>query len=253
MREIKAYIRSKHPTVFSVLKNAKMIYLGLLEARGRPEEWLERLRVTFQPSRVFVDIHSRNAWGGVESRSGNGSSLEQTQTIREQLPLVIRDLRVTSFLDVPCGDLHWMKHVDLDAVAYIGADIVETLIDHNQAVYATKNKQFIVLDIMTDSLPPADMIFSRDCLVHLSFRDIFRTIRNIQRSSATYLLTTTFTAIEENKDIVTGEWRPLNLVLPPFNFPEPLTLINENCTEVDGRYSDKSLGLWRISDIRRYR
>jgi hypothetical protein len=41
----------------------------------------------------------------------------------------------------------------------------------------------------------------------------------------------------------------LNLQLPPFNFPAPLRLIEENCTEDGGKYADKSLGLWRLSDL----
>jgi hypothetical protein len=142
-----------------------------------------------------------------------------------------------------------MKQVRLEVDEYTGADIIEKLIEHNRALYTTSKRKFIVLDIMKDQLPPADLIFSRDCLVHFSFRDIARTIRNIKRSNSKYLLTTTFSAQRQNTDIVTGEWRPLNLQLPPFNFPEPVVVVNENCTEVDGRYPDKSLGLWQIAKI----
>ena len=35
----------------------------------------------------------------------------------------------------------------------------------------------------------------------------------------------------------------------PFNFPPPLRLVNENCTEGDGAYGDKCLGLWRLADL----
>jgi len=28
-------------------------------------------------------------------------------------------------------------------------------------------------------------------------------------------------------------------------------LLNENCTEAEGRYADKCLGVWRIGDIAR--
>jgi hypothetical protein len=43
-------------------------------------------------------------------------------------------------------------------------------------------------------------------------------------------------------DIRTGGWRTLNFQLPPFNFPPPLHLLNENCTEAGGKFFDKSLG-----------
>jgi hypothetical protein len=63
------------------------------------------------------------------------------------------------------------------------------------------------------------------------------------------LLTTTFTSTRANHDIVTGDWRPIMLQQAPYGFPEPVALINEGCTEFDGRYPDKSLGLWRLADL----
>ena len=249
MKDLKTYISSNHPAIFSFLKDARQSYQGVAERKDAAKNWVVRFWLKYQPKRVFLDIYSKNAWGGAESRSGSGSSLEQTQTIREQLPAIITHLSVKSFLDIPCGDFNWMKRVRLELDEYIGADIIAQLIEHNRARYTSENRRFIVLDIMKDQLPPVDLIFSRDCLVHFSFRDIHRTIRNIKRSNSKYLLTTTFTARDQNTDIATGEWRPLNLQIPPFNFPEPRVLINENCTEVDGRYPDKSLGLWQIADI----
>jgi hypothetical protein len=63
------------------------------------------------------------------------------------------------------------------------------------------------------------------------------------------LLTTTFTEHPQNQDILTGQWREINLELEPFSLPKPLLPVNEECTEADGKYADKSLGLWRISEI----
>lgn len=48
---------------------------------------------------------------------------------------------------------------------------------------------------------------------------------------------------------MTGDWRPLNLERPPFNFPPPAELLAEGCTEAEGRFLDKSLGLWAIKDL----
>ena len=98
-------------------------------------------------------------------------------------------------------------------------------------------------------LPTADAIFCRDCLVHFSFGNIERAFRTMKASGATYLLTTTFTARDGNADIVDGDWRPLNLEAPPFNPPAPLDLIVEHCTEENGAYADKSIGVWRIADL----
>jgi hypothetical protein len=98
-------------------------------------------------------------------------------------------------------------------------------------------------------LPTADLVLIRDCLVHLSFVDIARAIGNLRRSNITWLLTTTFPEQEANEDIHTGDWRPLNLGRGPFHWPTPVELLNERCSEGEGQFADKSLGLWRINEI----
>ena len=45
------------------------------------------------------------------------------------------------------------------------------------------------------------------------------------------------------------DWRPLNFQAEPFNFPLPLRSLLEGCTEMNSRYADKSLSLWRFRDI----
>ncbi len=199
----------------------------------------------------FSEIYEKNIFGGRVSRSGEGSDLVQTAAIRRELPRVIRQLGVKTFLDAPCGDWCWMQHTDLGVDQYIGVDIVKALIERNESEFGSPCIAFECLDLATGDLPRADLIFSRDCLVHLSFADALRIIANFKRSGAEYLLTTTFPARESNNDLVGKDsfWRPLNLELPPFNFPPPIELINEGCTEEAGEYADKSLGLWRLRDI----
>jgi hypothetical protein len=198
---------------------------------------------------IFSEIYRKNYWGNVDSKSGAGSDLPQTAEVRRFLPLLIEELGIQNMLDIPCGDWHWMKEVSLD-VDYTGADIVAELVAQNQSKYGDARHRFVTLDLMTDELPKVDLVFSRDVLVHLSFNDIFQALRNLQRSGSEYLLTTTFTRRKANSDILTGQWRTLNLQMPPFNFGPPLRLLNENCTEGDGSWNDKSLGLWKIADLR---
>jgi len=183
----------------------------------------------------------------LESLSGPGSTLEETRVIRAQIPILLANLDVKVLLDIPCGDFHWMKEVELKMDRYIGADVLADLIRANKEKFERTNRTFLRLDLTVDDLPEADLVFCRDCLVHLSFADIFRAFANIKRSGATYLLTTTFPSVGENLDILTGEWRRLNLEMDPFNLPAPLRLLNEECTIP--LYSDKSLGLWRVSDL----
>jgi hypothetical protein len=201
------------------------------------------------PEAVFTEIRRQKRWGDGDSVSGTGSDLQQTSVIRNELPALCRRLSIDSMLDIPCGDFYWMRQVDLSGIDYRGADIVPDLIDENRQ-YENANVHFSNLNLIRDPLPKVD-IFCRDCLVHLSFADAISALNNIVVSGATYLLTTTFTGRDKNKNIVTGDWRTLNLERSPFSLPTPLVTINEGCTEDGGIHADKSLGLWKVEDIKR--
>jgi hypothetical protein len=198
---------------------------------------------------TFTEIFRNNTWCGRESASGTGSSIEQTKIIVGELPELFDTFAVSTVLDIPCGDFHWMKDVDLSRVDYTGADIVGDLIRKNSDLHSRSGVRFEKLDIIASRLPTVDLIFCRDCLVHLSYKDIFRALDNVCKSQSVYFLTTTFTKRSENRDIATGQWRTLDLEIAPFDFPPPIRTINEACSEHNGAYRDKALGLWRISDI----
>jgi len=201
------------------------------------------------PEDIFTDIYRGNKFCGTDSVSGPGSDLFQTRVVRNELITVCHYFAVHVMLDIPCGDFHWMKHVDLEGIDYIGADIVMDLIQKISSQYEASNIHFRKLNLMHDKLPKVDLVFCRDCLVHLSFKDAFTALHNMCDSGSTYLLTTTFTSRAHNRDIATGQWRTLNLEVPPFSFPPPLKTVNEECSEGDGAFRDKSLALWRVEDI----
>jgi SAM-dependent methyltransferase len=199
---------------------------------------------------VFTEIYHKNHWRSDESISGTGSELSQTELLIKNLNKLLKEANIQSVLDIPCGDFNWMQHVELGDIDYIGADIVKDLIEKNKVEYARfENVTFEVLDLVSDTLPKSDLIIVRDCLVHLSYNDIKRAIANIKASGSKYLLTTTFTERQVNRDIATGEWRPLNLQIKPFYFTTPSLVINENCTEDGGIYQDKSMALWDIKSL----
>lgn len=198
---------------------------------------------------VFNKIYKNNEWKSSESVSGLGSELEQTKTLRAGLEKLLEEMNISSLLDIPCGDFKWMQKVNLSSVHYTGADIVSEIIEANKKSYQKSGIEFKVLNLIDDPLSKTDLIIIRDCLVHLSYEDIFAAIKNIKSSGSKYVLTTTFVNRKSNYDIVTGDWRTLNLQKKPFNFPEPLLIINEKCTEANGAYKDKSMALWEIERI----
>ena len=198
---------------------------------------------------VFEYIFDTNLWGSAETQSGQGSELEATATVRAELPRLLQACEIHKLLDAPCGDFSWMSHIDLSSIDYIGIDVVESLVKLNIANYGGPHRHFLKRNIVTDPLPRADLVLCRDCLVHLSFDEIHLTLDNFQRSGAIYLLATTFVEVDRNTDITTGDWRPLNMCKPPFSLSEPLEIIFEECEEAGGAYSDKALGLWRLTSF----
>jgi|CXWL01.1.fsa_nt_gi SAM-dependent methyltransferase len=197
----------------------------------------------------FSQIYFKNIFRGKESRSGGGSDMVQTAEIRQELPKLIQEYGIRSFMDAPCGDWHWMKETALNVEHYIGVDIVEPLIEKNRKAFGNAGTSFMCLDLAEDALPQADIIFCRDCLVHLTHDEVRKVISNFKKSKSTYLLTTTFTDRNNIDLVLENIWRPLNLEVTPFNFPKPLKLINEKCTEDNNQYTDKSLGLWRLDEL----
>jgi hypothetical protein len=108
---------------------------------------------------------------------------------------------------------------------------------------------------MKEIPPTVDLILCRDLFVHLTTQQIFKCIKNIIASDSEYLLLTTFTNNRKYKNLIRLPrivgWRPINMQLQPFNLPQPDFILNENCTEGSGKFSDKSLALYKVSELRK--
>lgn len=237
--------------------NASQIKSLLRSAAPRPAAAWLRLKEWARSTRggegylegIFSQIYHGNLWGEPESVSGPGSSLAETAAVRRELPGVLAALRVRSLLDAPCGDCHWILSTPLDLDLYIGADLVPALIERNAAKLGGPGRRFQVLDLTRDPLPKADAILCRDCLIHFSFRFIRQALDNFRASGARYLLTTTYSGLARNHDILSGQWRPLDLELPPFKLPPPLQLIHEKEYDEGDLRLRRSLGVWELKTL----
>jgi SAM-dependent methyltransferase len=231
---MKALIKKVFPTLVT-FRNRLLNYVLHYKFKGKPSE------------DVFSKIYNYNHWKDSESISGTGSNEKSTIEVIRIVNEVLRDFSVATMLDIPCGDFNWMKKVALSGINYFGGDIVPSLIEQNNKKFSTQLVSFKKLNLLESALPTVDLIFTRDCLVHFSYKDIERAIANVKKSGSKYWLATTFPD-HKNYNIITGDWRPINLERSPFNLPIPLSIYNEDCAE-DERYRDKSLALWRISDL----
>jgi hypothetical protein len=208
------------------------------------DAWRRRAR-----AKTFARIYAENTWGDTESVSGPGSTDQRTSAFRDDLPPLFSRFGIRTLLDAPCGEFGWMRSVTDGLTSYTGVDIVPALVERNQRTHADAAHRFLQLDLVADRLPDADLILCRDCLVHLSFADCRRALRNFQRTRARFLLATTFTGLMENAKGDTGGWRPLNLERAPFLFPPPLALIDERRPPEAGVPPGKSLGLWALAEL----
>jgi SAM-dependent methyltransferase len=201
----------------------------------------------------FRLIYKAGYWrsGTNGSLSGTGSDEGSTVNIHKSLVNFLKDNHIKTILDLPCGDWNWMSHVDLGNVNYIGADIVDAVINSNQKRFGSLNRNFKVLDILNDDLPKVDLIFVRDCFVHLEDEQIIKAIKNIAKSNSIFLATTTYPQCNLNQTPVKiDRWRQLNLEIKPFFLPEALSLLDDRCYS-DPLDVEKYMGIWKISDLRK--
>jgi hypothetical protein len=198
---------------------------------------------------IFARIFQHNGFGGRESISGPGSSLESTETLRVELPGLLRSFGIRRIVDAPCGDMNWMRHLPYEFDLYIGVDIVQDLIERLRTEISSEKFHFQTGNICSDILPAADAIFCRDCFGHLSFENIRAATRLFKRSGAAFLITTTF-CDKKNEDMSAGGWRQIDLQNEPFLWPAPMRLIRENAPDREDRWTaTKSLGIWTLASL----
>ncbi len=179
---------------------------------------------------TFTKIYQTNYWGNKESRSGPGSTVKYTANLRRHLPALFEKFQIASVLDAPCGDFNWMQMVvESTPIKYIGADIVQDIIESNQQ-FKSERIAFTHLDITSDPLPSADLMICRDCLFHLPYESIRAFLNNFIQADIKYLLTTTHKNKQKfsNRNIDVGGFRRIDLFAAPYHLhKEPLARIDD--------------------------
>jgi len=214
---------------------------------------------------TFTNIYENNGFGSEESKSGPGSTLEETKMLREKIKDLVKEKNIKSVVDIPCGDFNWMKEIVSSFESYIGGDIVEEAIKINNENYGDLNTKFIEFDLINDNIPDADLLIVRDVIGHLPLSDGEKVIKNILKSNCKYLLSTTWAkktkdgwkkcdpneVHRENEGVDYGRFYPVNLMSSPFNFPEADVYLEED-VRVDNFENGirKILGLWDIEKLR---
>lgn len=201
------------------------------------------------PRVIFSMIHQLNVWDAAESASGPGSTLAYTENLRNRLPVLFSRHAITRIMDAPCGDFNWMRTVVASTrIDYTGGDIVPALVSTNQKKHGSNRVRFRIFDITRDRFPDVDLWLCRDCLFHLSFREIHAALQNFAVSRVRYILLTNHrnAGSDANREIRTGGFRKLDLMAAPFYLPPEVKFRIQEGTAPD---SDHEMCLWDRDQI----
>ena len=184
---------------------------------------------------VFEKIYDERRWGAPSDRTGKYSSGDGSRNrhIVSQYVDAIRyfisqqqDMR--SALDLGCGDFFVGAQLVSLFDRYIAADVASNILAQNERLYGHTKAQVIQLDITRDEIPPADVVFVRQVLQHLSNSEIAKFVSNIQGKCTMLIVTESLSKslfFKPNKDLFTGPNIRIHmksgvvLEKPPFNLP----------------------------------
>ncbi len=182
---------------------------------------------------IFSRIYSRNEW---LFGSGEGSLPASTGAYRAFLQQFLHDYRIKSVVDAGCGDWQFSQLIDWTGIEYTGSDVVPDVIEKNQQTFAAPTIQFCCQDLLSEELPPADLLILKDVLQHLPFTAISRILSFAPHYRFVLVTNDAATA---NDDTIIGGYRALDLRLPPFSLPATEVLRYGGFSQVDGKPWEK--------------
>jgi SAM-dependent methyltransferase len=166
---------------------------------------------------TFNRIYAEGTWGTVAGRgtSGTGSTLAITQEYRAYVEDFIKTHSVRSVVDAGCGDWSFSSAITWGDASYLGVDIASDVIATVRSKHEKGKIRFQVGDI-TDELPAADLLISKDVLQHLSNALVHKFITNNLRKGKYKWVILTNDRGSRNSDISSGGYRAIDLAAPPF-------------------------------------
>ena len=167
---------------------------------------------------TFNRIYAEGAWGkdvAGKGTSGTGSTLEITREYRAYVEDFMKTHNVKSVVDAGCGDWSFSSAIEWGDASYLGVDIASDVIATVRNKYEKGRITFQVGDI-TDELPAADLLISKDVLQHLSNKLVHKFIRNNLRKGKYKWVILTNDRGTSNRDVASGGYRAIDLAAPPF-------------------------------------
>ena len=175
------------------------------------EKWYERENLT--PTEIFDKLYKSGGWNGIGS--GPGSNVEIN---KEYLTILHKIIDYTpsikTVIDIGCGDWQLMKNLSFTK-NYIGIDVSPYIIEQNKIKYEKENVKFLIGDLISGNLPDGDICIVKDVLQHLTNDQVKICLDNLKKYKIC-IITNDYTDSSAT-DIQMGQWRPINILLPPFS------------------------------------
>lgn len=176
---------------------------------------------------VFTNIYNSHEWGTNQDNtgsSGSGSSIATTILYRDYLQKFLTTYNIKSVVDLGCGDWNFSQLIDWNGIFYLGIDVVDSVIEKNNSLFASENIQFQNLDALSGSLPSADLLICKDVLQHLPNAEILRLIPEFAKYK--YCLITDNVDVIQNNVLYTS-YQPVNQDIAQFGLCRPIDLTKE--------------------------
>jgi SAM-dependent methyltransferase len=141
--------------------------------------------------------------------------LEATREYRVYVEDFMKKHSVKSVVDAGCGDWSFSSAMDWGDASYLGVDVASDVIAAVRNKHEKDRIKFQVGDI-TDELPAAELLISKDVLQHLSNELVHKFIRNNLRKGKYKWVILTNDRGRENRDVASGGYRAIDLTAPPF-------------------------------------
>lgn len=169
-----------------------------------------------QLQKIFQDIYEKNEWG---YGSGEGFLEIQTRGYRRFLRHFLLEKKITTVVDMGCGDWQFSQFVDWSGVHYKGYDVAPVVVSTNSQMFSRPNVSFYLYSGNPTELPAADLLIVKDVLQHLPNRMIFDFLPILKQYRYALITNCTNPKNEDdvNHDIDIGGFHYLDLRKPPFN------------------------------------